>query len=382
MDPFNQARAQNNDLTDADRLALSLGMTRASKDCLSLAATPQSFANNPDQHLSLGRLCLFGQQFEAARAALVDYLALPSPPQRENALILLSRAFIGLNNPDTAGVQVLSLLRDYPYDAQIHLAGDLTIAASEGWNSSGDNQLNVLPTELCEKQKSATIPLLLEGKSLTGKEGDLPAAVLYADALRCFSFEESLGNPTAADTLQQLMTVLKVPALQNTADLLSMQEALSRVQMVGRATPLASLHAHTLNANGTLAARTIALRHGAILLAPFTLWSPSASGRIRALAMGPAPMRFYAITSWKANTGNEDSASPRMIAALRTWQQSLPKGVLLLIVPDEELHAFHVDQFPDAITILDGIVTSNAALQDDGAVRMTLLAAQPKAARQ
>jgi hypothetical protein len=93
-------------------------------------------------------------------------------------------------------------------------------------------------------------------------------------------------------------------------------------------------------------------------------------------------MRFYAITSWKANTGNEDSASPRMIAALRTWQQSLPKGVLLLIVPDEELHAFHVDQFPDAITILDGIVTSNAALQDDGAVRMTLLAAQPKAARQ
>jgi len=36
MDPFNQARAQNNDLTDADRLALSMGMARASRDCVAL----------------------------------------------------------------------------------------------------------------------------------------------------------------------------------------------------------------------------------------------------------------------------------------------------------------------------------------------------------
>src|SRR5580658_6959142 len=96
MDPFTQARSQDNDLTDADTLALSLGMARASRDCIALSEDSKPFADNPNQRLTLGRLCLFGQQFEQARASLVEYLALPSPPEREAALILLVRAYLGL----------------------------------------------------------------------------------------------------------------------------------------------------------------------------------------------------------------------------------------------------------------------------------------------
>jgi hypothetical protein len=56
-------------------------------------------------------------------------------------------------------------------------------------------------------------------------------------------------------------------------------------------------------------------------------------------------------------------------------QKALPARVPVLIVPDEELRAFHTDQYPAAIAIRNGTVLSNAVLADDGAVRMTLLAA-------
>ncbi|MGO8932372.1 MAG: hypothetical protein ACLQDA_01560, partial [Terracidiphilus sp.] len=127
MDPFIQARSQNGDLTEADKLALSLGMTHAARDCLALTAAPQPAALNPTEQLALGRLCIFGQQYEPARSVLVDYLALPSPPDREAALVLLVRAFVGLESPGSATIQVLSLFRDYPYDAQIHIAADEAI---------------------------------------------------------------------------------------------------------------------------------------------------------------------------------------------------------------------------------------------------------------
>jgi phage tail sheath gpL-like len=61
-----------------------------------------------------------------------------------------------------------------------------------------------------------------------------------------------------------------------------------------------------------------------------------------------------------------------MAEALRIWQQSLPAHVSLLIVPDAELRAFHADQFPAGIAIQNGKVTFNAALTDEGAVRMML----------
>jgi hypothetical protein len=61
-----------------------------------------------------------------------------------------------------------------------------------------------------------------------------------------------------------------------------------------------------------------------------------------------------------------------MATALRTWRQSLPLHVSLLIVPDAELRAFHASEYPAGIAIQNGRVTFNAALTDEGAVRMML----------
>ena len=165
--PFNQTRSQSNDLTDADRFALSIGIAQSSRDCLALSSDVSSFSHDAKELFALGQLCIFGQQFEPARAAFVEYLALPQPPQREQALSLLVRAFLGLNVPASAEAQVSSLLRDYPYDALIHVAIDQVIDNSEGASPF----LNDMALKLCATQSAATVPLLTSGKALEGKEG-------------------------------------------------------------------------------------------------------------------------------------------------------------------------------------------------------------------
>jgi hypothetical protein len=112
MAPLNAARAQPDDLTDADKFALGIGMAQASRDCLALSGDTSAFATDGKELLALSELCLFGQQYEPARATLVKYLALPQPPERKLALVLLIRALIGLKEPGGAELQVDSLLRD------------------------------------------------------------------------------------------------------------------------------------------------------------------------------------------------------------------------------------------------------------------------------
>jgi hypothetical protein len=201
MDPFNQARSQNGDLTDADKLALSLGESRAAQDCLALTASPQSTLSDPAELLALGKLCLFGQQFEPARATLVNYLALPTPPEREIALILLSRAFLGLRSPGSVAIQVLTLIRDYPYDAEVQLAADQAISACEEENYAVPG---TYVTEICKKQLAVALPLLSQGKPLPGKDETILPARLYADAIRCARLAQDAKDQSDDNSLKAI----------------------------------------------------------------------------------------------------------------------------------------------------------------------------------
>jgi hypothetical protein len=368
MDPYNQARAQADDLTDADVLALRLGMARASGDCVALKAAPEGFVHDAAELLALGRLCLFGRQFEAARTTMLEYLAVAPTTQRELALVLLGRAFLGLNDPYNAQAQVRSLISDYPYDAQIHIAADQVISAAEGMNPD----FTYVAMELCANQKAATLPLLKSGKALTGVNGDASASTLYADALRCAALARSIGDKSANDTMEQLRAIVREPIWQKTAEFAPMQEALARTETVGQPSPLTMLHAREVPAKGAFLPRSMPLTKGPVLLVPFTLWSPSATSLVREIAKASPQATIYAVTSWSANSGGEDVATASMTAALRTWRQGLPAPVSLLIVSDAELRAFHASEYPAGIAIQKGRVRFNAGLTDEGAVRMML----------
>jgi hypothetical protein len=365
--PLNAARAQQNDLTEADKFALGVGMGMASRDCLALSADVSALTTNAKELLSLGELCLFGQQFEPARASLTKYLVLPDALNKRQALILLVRAHLGLNQPASAAAEIKSLLSDYPYDAQIHFAISQVIDAAEGVDATFDK----LALHLCESQSAITLPLLVSGKAIEGKDVGASSSVLFSDAVRCAALSEKSAEGATPAVLQVLIEVAQQKSWIGTADLAPMQAALARQTMVGSKVPLNSLHGHAISKN-TLVPRTVRLANGTVILLPFTLWSPGAPSVARDLAKYSAQHRIYAITSWSANTGREDIPSDQIRDALREWQRTLPPTVSVLVVPESELNIFHADSFPAGIVIRDGIVRSNAVLSTQGSERLLI----------
>lgn len=360
--PFDATRNQPDDLTDADKVALGIGMARAGQDCQALSSNTSSFSQNADQLLALGRLCLFGQQFEQARADLVNYLALPQPPQREQALLMLVHAFLGLDSPGSAEAQIQSLLGDYPYDASIHHAIDDVIDPAE---ASGIDEIAL---QLCQTQTAATLPVLKSGRALENRESSVSAAALFSDAMRCAALAHFLGQP---DKVNQLVSISQQSSWEGTADLPIIQAAVRRQLMVGEQAPLSVLHAHLLGA-ATLVRRTISLGRGTALLVPFTLWSPSTPAILANLARSAPHQLIYAITSWHVNTGAADQPSRQLLDGLRSWRRSLPPHVIILILPDAELSSLAADTFPAGIAIRDQKVLANMPLSGRGSQQLLL----------
>lgn len=371
--PFNATRAQPDDLTEADSLALSLGIVRASKACLAFASKTAGYAAQPEELLAMARLCIFGSQFEPARVALVQYLALPSPPERELAYLLLVRAWLGLKAPGSAEPEVRTLLSDYPYDAQIHFSMDSIIEAEEGLPG-----LNSNAQELCSKQTAATLPLLEAGKTLPGKDTGATADRLYADALNCQALSRMTGGVADVKTMERLTAVVQDPTWQTSAELAPMQAALARAQMLGNATPLTVLHGEMILPTGKTAAHTVPLLHGDVVMMAFTLWAPSAPNVVRTLALSAPLQTIYAITSWHANSGGPDTSSPQLLLALQAWQRGLPPHVRLMVVPDMELQRLQIDAYPAGVLLRNGVLLANSVLDSEGAERLLLLSLQPR----
>ncbi len=212
--PFQASRTQPDDLTDADRFALQIGIARASRDCRALSSDTSSLDADEKELIALGDLCLFGQEYGPARAALTKYLALPQPPERKRAMVLLVRALLGLNDPGSAELVVRSLLHDFPYDAEIHFAIDQVIDASEGLSEG----LNRMALNLCATQNAATLPLLTSGKALEGKEETASASVLFNDAVRCVSLAKGRDEASGQEVMHQLAAIAQMPSWQGTAD--------------------------------------------------------------------------------------------------------------------------------------------------------------------
>jgi hypothetical protein len=365
--PLQASRTQPDDLTDADRFALQIGIARGSRDCRALSSNASSLDTDAKELIALGDLCLFGQEFGPARAALTKYLALPQPPERKRAMVLLVQALLGLNDPGSAELVVRSLLHDFPYDAEIHFAIDQVIDASEGLSDG----LNKMAFNLCATQNAVTLPLLTSGKALEGKEASASASVLFNDVVRCVSLAKGRDEPSGQEAMRQLTAIAQMQSWQGTADYSPMQASLQRQQMVGTQVPLGSLHGFTVT-SGNLAPRLISLKRGTVILLPFVLWSPNASEETARVARLAPQQIIYAITSWSANSGRDDVPSNEISTALREWQRNLPANVHMVVVPNAELSGFHVDSFPAGIVIREGTLLWNGVLSSQGAERMLL----------
>lgn len=372
--PLTAARSQPDDLTQADLLAYTVGVGRSGQACHRLEPTIEDLATKPDELLSLARLCIYGLQYESGQKAVWRYLKLPGPLDRETALLLLTKAFLGLNDPLNAAVQILNIERDFPYDAQIHLAIEQDVQLGILYGDESNAQV----LNLCADQLKNTLPLLENGHALESREGTISPSTLFADAVRCADAARDLINPSAGemliDTMARLQAILDRPTWQHTAEYAPMQAALARTLQSNQPTPIESITGKLIR--GTTPARsfTLPLAHGTILLIPFTLWSPSVLPVVPDLHATAPGQEIYLVTSYRANSGSSDDEDKELLDSLHATAKALPEHASVLIVSDSLLQKFFADTFPAAIVLRGGRIEANLPLIGEAGKRMTVFA--------
>lgn len=371
MAPYNDARQQPDDLTDADRWALGISIARAAKGCKDYI--PWGLPKEDTELLAMGRLCIVGQQYEQAREALVGYLALPKTAERETAFLLLSRAFLGLGWITSAESQMDSLLSQFPYDANIHYGIDQVVDEARAQNAAGDDVVHRL-----DEQQLPLIMKALHGSgslTMSDKSATVSTAVLFRDALRCAAQLRADGKKKdAASLVTELSNIVADPKYAQSAQLPTMQAALKRYEMYGQGSPVLLLRGKRIAATGPLLAHSIDLKGKTTVLLPVVVWSPASSSVVEKVAgnfkNAGEDTVVYAITSFAANSGGEDEPDPQTLPTLRAFRQTLPATVPLLVVPDSVLEDFAIDSYPSGILVdRSGTVRFLEPLSTAGAIR-------------
>jgi hypothetical protein len=396
MEPFNNARSAPDDLTDADKWALGIGIAHANEQCEVLKI--QKF--HDEDLLALGKLCIFGRDYEPARQYLINYIALPQPKAPEVGRLLLARAFVGLGSLDSAESQMESLVSLFPYDASIHLGIDMVIDAA--YASDATDDLAIVP-RLNELQLPHTIDALAHGGSLTGNGDSVDAAMLVRDALRVAdTLRRNFKPEDAAKIVDQLRSAIAVPTIINGASYPAIQNALTRYDLFEKPSPVREFHGMELTATGQNAARIVFLYdtdpaahrlvQGSVrgsgghtiirtlddrtLVLVFSLAGPASVDTIHKILDHLAQdhvtpgMKVVAVSTFAANIG-VDTPTPQLFEALKTFRTTLPAKLPTIIVPGPLLQPFAIDRWPAAI-LFDGkgrIRWLNTISGSDGSIR-------------
>jgi hypothetical protein len=350
--------------------------------------------------LAMGKLCIFGQEYEPARAFLVSYIALPHPQSPEVGHLLLARAFIGLGAVPSAESEIQTLLSLFPYDASIHLGIDMVIDAASASDATED--LDLIP-RLEAQQLPHIFDAFAHGGSLSGNGDSVDAALLTRDALRCAdALRRNFKPEDAAKILDQLKAALAAPSIVASASYPSIQAAMARYDLFRQSSPVREFHGAELTATGSSIPRavpvydtnpaahrivrhidakttTIRILDDRTLVLLFSLGSPACSETIHGILdllardhVTPG-LKVVAVTSFAANTGI-DSSTPELLAALRAFRSGLPQKLPVLIVPDAQLKPFFVDMWPAAI-LFDGkgrVRWINSISGSSGSIRQTV----------
>jgi hypothetical protein len=396
MQPFNNARSAPDDLTEADQWALSISITRAKDQCELLKKQKK----DGEDLLAFGKLCILGQDFDPARASLINYLAIPTAKSPEVGRLLLARAFVGLQWIPSAESQVESLVSLFPYDASTHLAFDMVIDAAE---ASDDTDDLAVASRLNDLQLPHILDALAHGGQVPPSNGDsIDAALVVRDALRIADALRRAYKPEdAAKIVDQVQAAAAIPTVMNSAAFPVIQDSLVRYGLFQQPSPVRTMHGTELPATAAMPApRTIPLYdpdpavHTIIrridagktsvrmtddrtLVLVFSLAGPASDTTIHAIVNRLAldhitpGLKVVAVTSIAANVGQDEAPPPEVLASIRGFRAGLPGALPVLLVPDSDLKPFAIDSWPAAL-LVDGkgrILWLNTLTGTPGATR-------------
>lgn len=348
MSPYVEARQSPDDLTEADQWALRLSVQRAREQCLSMTL----YETQDEQLLSLGQLCVLGEQFFQAKQALANYLLLRKPMNAEDARILLIRAEMGLKTIHEVAAQAKILEETTAYDSKVHATLKFAVDAVESKDATADDAVSLVELDLPGLWNALSGPgnLTTADKSISFDADQLMVdAINYARVYR-----DANATEKSSALIGKVESLLHTEQYANPAAMPETHQAFKQYTLFKTRVAAASLKGQEVMAGGLLSPNPIPLRGRTTVLIPFSFAAPQsgpAIGRIIEAIRNIANVKVYAVTSFHANTGGDDSPSRMIVDALRRFKQALPPEVKMIVLPAGTLASFAIDTYPSVIVI-------------------------------
>ncbi len=361
MAPFLATRQQPDDLTEADQRALALGRARAAEACVPMDA--QTLEGRIP--LELARLCLFGQRYEPARQAALRALHTVPETEQWEAHQLLAEAFLGLDNPVNAAIQLLAVEASGHFDPAAYR---LMVRALDAGGVLQDRSMN----ELCHVQLTHALALLEQGKVLEDANDTIAPDQMMRDAYFSLSLLQVRHEATEATVEARLQKAAQLPALRALVGGRAMELPGARFAAAGKPVTVDRLQGTSLLVGKAPASRTIALTQDSWLLVSGALWLPGTEGRIAQLAQKVGNGPLLLVTSWEMQSATSHAEAMQQ---LRAFQKKVHQPIL--VVDAAQLGALFADVAPSALVVRQGKIEAAGELRNASAAEIFRRALTP-----
>lgn len=229
MHPLDVVRSSMDNWSDAELGALVVGMHMAKEACDQ--AKPESYTG--DDLYDLARLCSFGQDWNAANAAALQYVARGEKPHLAQAYMLSMSALVHANAIDMADQTAREMLDRLPYDAVV---ADAYLSMKDYLIQVGDPKALSLAAE----EHTAIVQALGQNVPLKDAYGDRSIGVgaLYESAMELAFLERYAGDDrVAAAMFADVDGALKDPARLPAEDQQRINSVRTQYGLLGKRLP-------------------------------------------------------------------------------------------------------------------------------------------------
>lgn len=343
MHPLDMVRMSLDNWSDSELGALRVGMHKAKEACD--AANPDNYSG--DDLYDLARLCAFGQDWNAANTAALDYVRGGLEPHRAQAYALSMNALVHINAMDLAVGTAREMIRKLPYDAEVAYA---IRYMKDTLEQSADPEA----LKLAEQEHAAIVQALAAGVPLKAVHGDAVIGLgpLYDSAMDLAFLQRYVGDDAAAAaTAADIESALPKAAVLTPEDKQRIDAVRAQYGLLGA--PLPAIAATRSLLSATAKAQVNPDFGAATVLVLFPDWCVQCRNMMKTLTAFVVANRDVPIHAYGLMFHDESvtGAEPLPEAKLKELQ-----GTATLLVPAETTATFAALDFPL------GIVTDKGGL--------------------
>jgi hypothetical protein len=338
MRPLDVVRMSLDNWSDSELGALGVGMHKAKEACEQ--AKPENYSG--DDLYDLARLCSFGQDWNAANTAALNYVRGGLEPHRAQAYALSMNALVHINAVDLAEQTAREMLRRLPYDAEVAYA-------IRYMKETLEQAADPAALSLAAQEHAAIVQALAAGVPLKATHGDAVISVgpLYESAMQMAFLNRYAGdNAAAASAVADVESALPKDAGLTQEDKQRIDAVRAQYGLLGARLPAVAASRSLMSASAKAHINTDF--GAATVLVLFPDWCVQCRNMMKTLTAFVVANRDVPIHAYGLMFPDESvtGAEPSREANLKELQ-----GTATLLVPAETAGTFAALDYPLGIVV-------------------------------